>query len=101
MPLQALRAELTRILKASRLWDGRVNVLQVTDVREHTVMVRALVSASNAGAAWDLRCEVREGLLTFLQREHPDSLPRLRLLRAGEAEEPALAEDPPTAPRPA
>lgn len=101
MPLQALRAELTRILKASCLWDGRVNVLQVTDVREHTVMVRALVSASNAGAAWDLRCEVREGLLTFLQREHPDSLPRLRLLRAGEAEEPALAEDPPTAPRPA
>src|SRR5690606_33302555 len=79
LPMESLRAELTRVLEASRLWDRRVNVLQVTDVREHTVMVRALMSASNAGFAWDLRCEVREGLLRFLQREHPRSLPRLRL----------------------
>jgi small-conductance mechanosensitive channel len=82
MPLDALRAELTRILEASKLWDRRVNVLQVTDAREHAVQVRALVSAADAGSAWDLRCEVREGLLRFLQQHHPDSLPRLRLARA-------------------
>src|SRR5690606_36205895 len=91
LPMESLRAELTRVLEASRLWDRRVNVLQVTDVREHTVMVRALMSASNAGFAWDLRCEVREGLLRFLQREHPRSLPRLRLAQPGGAATPADA----------
>src|SRR5690606_14380588 len=55
MPLERMRAELTRLLQASKLWDGRVNVLQVTDAREHTVQVRALMSASNASFAWDLR----------------------------------------------
>jgi small-conductance mechanosensitive channel len=85
MPLEALRAELTRVLESSKLWDRRVNVLQVTDVREHTVMVRALMSAANSGHAWDLRCEVREGLLRFLQREHPGSLPRLRVVHPGPA----------------
>jgi small-conductance mechanosensitive channel len=85
-PIERLREELTRILNASKYWDRRVNVLQVTDAREHTVQVRALASAGNAGAAWDLRCEVREGLLKFLQEEHPESLPRLRLVR-GEAQQ--------------
>jgi hypothetical protein len=81
-PLQALRQKLSAMLKISKFWDGKVNVLQVTDVREHTVQVRALVSAHDANAAWELRCEVREGLLRFLQQEHPASLPRLRLARA-------------------
>jgi small-conductance mechanosensitive channel len=80
-PLDGLRDRLTRILEASKYWNGKVNVLQVTDAREHAVQVRALVSAGDAGAAWDLRCEVREGLLRFLQQEHPESLPRLRLAR--------------------
>jgi small-conductance mechanosensitive channel len=82
-PMDALRAELTRILNSSKFWDRKVNVLQVTGAREHAVQVRALVSAANAGAAWDLQCEIREGLLRYLQQEHPESLPRLRLMRAG------------------
>jgi small-conductance mechanosensitive channel len=78
VPVDALRAELTRILHQSPYWDRRVNVLQVTDSREHTLEVRALASAADAAVAWDLRCEVRERLLTFVQREYPDSLPRIR-----------------------
>jgi small-conductance mechanosensitive channel len=78
VPLDALRAELTRILEGSRHWDGKVNVLQVTDSKQHTLEVRALASAADASAAWDLRCEVREKLVQFLQRNFPESLPRLR-----------------------
>jgi hypothetical protein len=37
-----------------------------------------LCSASDAGKAWDLRCDVREKLVTFLQEHHPYALPRLR-----------------------
>ena len=42
------------------------------------VQLRALVSARNPGQAWDLRCEVREKLIGFLQAEFPDALPRQR-----------------------
>jgi small-conductance mechanosensitive channel len=77
-PFEALRAELTRILQASRHWDGKVNVLQVTDAKEHTLEIRALASAANAALAWDLRCEIREKLVAFVQQKYPESLPRLR-----------------------
>lgn len=84
VPVDALREELTRIVHASPLWDRRVNALQVTDTREHTVEVRALVSAADASQAWDLRCEVREQLVAFVQRRYPRSLPRLRTSFAGD-----------------
>jgi small-conductance mechanosensitive channel len=78
VPVAAVRAELERIAKAADEWDGRVCVLQVTDTGEHTVELRALVSASDASAAWTLRCHVREKLIEYLQREHPGCLPRAR-----------------------
>jgi small-conductance mechanosensitive channel len=78
VPVDSLRGELTRILKASRFWDGKVNVLQVTDAKEQTVELRALASAADASLSWDLRCEIREQLVAFLQRNYPESLPRLR-----------------------
>lgn len=78
VPVAALRAELTRILEASPHWDRKVNVLQVTDLKERTVELRALASAKDAGTAWDLRCEVREKLVAFVQANYPESLPRLR-----------------------
>jgi small-conductance mechanosensitive channel len=78
LPIDAVREELTRILEASSFWDRRVNALQVTDAKEHTVELRALASAADASLAWDLRCEIREQLLAFIQERFPDSLPRLR-----------------------
>lgn len=79
VPLDALRAELTRILSASPFWDGKVNALQVTEAGERTLEVRALASAADASLAWDLRCEVREKLVVFLQKNFPDALPHLRV----------------------
>jgi small-conductance mechanosensitive channel len=78
VPLDALRAELTRLLEASQYWDGKVNALQVTDAKEHTLEIRALASAADASLAWDLRCEIREKLVAFIQQNYPESLPRLR-----------------------
>ena len=79
IPFGALRAELTRLLEASPLWDRRVNVLQVTDAREQTVEIRALMSATGSGEAWDLRVYVREKLIEYIQREYPQCLPRTRV----------------------
>lgn len=77
-PMEPLRAELQRICETDPRWDGRVCVAQVVDTDPKAMKVRCLVSAANSGDAFDLRCAVRERLLDFLQREHPQSLPRLR-----------------------
>jgi small-conductance mechanosensitive channel len=79
VPVEAVRHELKRILDGTDLWDGRVWSLLVTDSTERTMEMRALVSAADSSKAWDLRCLVREKLIDFLQREYPDSLPKVRL----------------------
>ena len=78
VPVERVRHQLDEILQASKLWDGKVAGLQVTDTPGSMIQLRALVSARNPGQAWDLRCEVREKLIGFLQAEFPDALPRQR-----------------------
>ncbi len=80
LPVGALRDELSRILRESSKWDGNVNVLQVTDARENTLEIRALMSAANSPEAWDLRVYVREKLIEYIQREYPHCLPKTRLV---------------------
>jgi small-conductance mechanosensitive channel len=87
-PLEPLRVELTRLLENDPLWDQRVKVLQVTNTSEKTMEVRALMSATSSGNAFDLRCNVREGLITFLQKSYPDSFPLVRLAELGKNEPP-------------
>jgi hypothetical protein len=78
VPIEPLRAELHRILQDSGRWDGKAWGLSVTNATEHTVELRALMSAADSGKAWDLRCLVREKLIDFLQRTYPECLPRTR-----------------------
>ena len=68
VPFDAMRAELDRLLAGSEQWDGRRGVLQVTDAVGGVVRVRIVVSAPNAGALFDLRCAVREGMVDWVQR---------------------------------
>jgi small-conductance mechanosensitive channel len=78
VPVARVREELTNIVSRSKLWDGQVVNLQVTDAKNDTIELRALMSAADASATSDLRCEVREALIAFLQREYPDALPKRR-----------------------
>ncbi len=77
-PIEAMRRKLAEIAAGSRLWDGNVVNLQVSDARETVIEVRMLVSARNAPQTWDLRCEVREKMIAYLRTEHPGALPRQR-----------------------
>jgi small-conductance mechanosensitive channel len=79
VPVQEVRAEVQRILESSALWDQREWVVQLTEMSGSGVELRILMSAADAPSAWDLRCEVRERLLTFLRERYPDALPRLRV----------------------
>lgn len=78
VPVAAVRAKVLEIAQASMLWDGEVINLQVTDFRDAAVELRVLASAQSGSAAWDLRCELREKILYFLQEEYPTSFPRRR-----------------------
>ncbi|MFN7095877.1 MAG: mechanosensitive ion channel family protein, partial [Burkholderiales bacterium] len=66
VPISELKQELTAILHKNPLWDGQAMALQVTDAKPNVVELRAIVSASNAGNLWNLRCEVREKLINFI-----------------------------------
>ena len=79
VPIGELRKEFTRILQESDLWDGKVNVMQVTNATEKTVEIRALMSTADSPTGWDLRVLVREKLISFLQEKYPQSLPRMRV----------------------
>jgi small-conductance mechanosensitive channel len=78
VPIESIREQLQNILKNSELWDGKVCVLQVTNTSERTVELRALMSAADASTAWSLRCQVREKLIDFIQKNYPQALPKLR-----------------------
>lgn len=79
IPLEPLRTEFNTLLAASELWDRRVGLIQVTNLSERTVELRALVSAENSSKAFDLRCYIRERLITFVQQNYPQSLPKERM----------------------
>lgn len=78
LPLDAIRKEAERLCQLAPEWDQRVCVTQVVDASERAMQVRVLVSAGDAGKAWELRCKLREGLIDYIQREYPESLPRQR-----------------------
>lgn len=79
VPVEAMRVELMRIVQDSELWDERSANLQVTEATGGVVRVRAVVSAETSGKLWDLRCYVREELISWIQREAVYALPRTRL----------------------
>jgi len=79
VPVDEVRRALYEIVRSAPQWDGRVCNLQVTGASAQSIELRALVSAADAGQAWDIRVLVREQLLAWLQHEHPEALPRARV----------------------
>jgi small-conductance mechanosensitive channel len=77
--VEQVRVKLRQLLETegAPLWDGGMAILQVTDASDRTIRLRALVSANGPERLWDLRCVVRERLVSFLA-QHPDWLPRTR-----------------------
>lgn len=93
-PVEALRTELRRVCESTDLWDERVCVLQVTEAVGGNIRLRALVSAHDAAALWDLRCLVRERLVTYVWEHEQDAIPRVRAELDGAGRGPSVLPQP-------
>ncbi len=78
-PVDKIREAFNSIVDSSKLWDKKEKSLVVIDAIERTIKLRALVSAANSGASFDLQCEVREKLIQFIQDSYPWALPQTRV----------------------
>jgi small-conductance mechanosensitive channel len=78
-PVAAIRDKARAIVEAHANWNRENFTVAVTDARERVIELRITASAADSGAAWTLRCDLREQLIDFLQREHPQALPRTRV----------------------
>lgn len=77
-PIDRIRVKANEIVAKSEQWSGKVVNVQVTNASAQAIEVRVLLSADNAANTSNLCAEVREKLIGFLQREHPEALPRQR-----------------------
>lgn len=91
--VDAFRSELDRILKeeAAGLWDQRIHDIVVTETSNRTLLLRVIVSSTDARSGWNLRALIRDRLAQFLY-QHPDWLPRLDINAPRKT--PAPAPDP-------
>ncbi|TQJ21359.1 small-conductance mechanosensitive channel [Micromonospora sp. A202] len=76
--LDDLRREARRLVESSPLWDRSQWVLQMVDSTPQTAVIQVQASAADGASAWDLRCDLREGLVAYLRDHHPQWLPRTR-----------------------
>ncbi|MCG5461872.1 mechanosensitive ion channel family protein [Micromonospora sp. MED01] len=76
--LDDLRQEARRLVESSPLWDRDQWVLQMVDSTAQTAVIQVQASAADGASAWDLRCDLREGMVRYLRDRRPQWLPRTR-----------------------
>jgi hypothetical protein len=79
LPVNELRDEFDRYIETHPAWDRRKKTLVVSDAKETSIQIRALVSAADPDKLWSLRCDVREALISFVQEKHPEHLVKTRI----------------------
>jgi len=78
VPVEALREQLNIIVKDAPQWDKKVCGLQVTNLSEHTMEIRCLVSTPDSSSSFDLRCLIREKMTAWIQQNYPSAFPTTR-----------------------
>lgn len=79
LPIDPLREKLKTIVEGNPNWDGRVQNIQVTGSKEWYKEIRILVSSSDSSKNWDLRVEIREKMIDFINEKFPGSFAKLNI----------------------
>lgn len=77
LPVKPLRQELHHIVKDNPNWDGRVQNIQVTESKQWYKELRVLVSSADSSSNWDLRVDVREKLIDYINKHYPGSFAKI------------------------
>jgi len=93
VPMDRLREAVEAAVRAAPQWDGNMLRVQLNDIREKSMEIRCLAGVHNARDATDLRAEVREAVITWLQREYPNALPRNGIELDGSPSPPSPASE--------
>jgi small-conductance mechanosensitive channel len=80
LPVEEVRDKFQTLLATSAFWNKKTGAFQVTDIKESSMELRALISAENSTALWELRCEIREKLMKFIVENYPHCLTKTRSL---------------------
>jgi small-conductance mechanosensitive channel len=83
LPVEKVREELHKLILTSPLWDTRKWGLLITAASDHSIEIRATMSARNSDDAYELECLVREHLIEFIRKNFPECLPRYRVSLEG------------------
>ena len=67
------------------MWDKRFWNLQVSDATDKTMQLRILATSADSSKSWDLRCDIREKFIAYVQKMHPQRLPLIRMQMDGPA----------------
>jgi small-conductance mechanosensitive channel len=78
VPIEAIRAEAKRLVESNPNWDKKFWNVQVTEATDRALQIRVLMTTADSGKGWNMRCDVREGLISFIQKNYPGSLPKVR-----------------------
>jgi small-conductance mechanosensitive channel len=80
LPVDQIRKKFIEFVSLSPLWNEKVAELEVTDIKEHSIEIRCLLSANNASNLWKLRCQIRESLIRYIVDNHYDALTKSRTI---------------------
>lgn len=78
-PVESIRNALPDMLKGNTNWNEQVVNVQVTNTTEHFKEIRILLSSSDSSKNWNLRTEIREKLIDFINTNYPGSFAKIRV----------------------
>jgi len=78
LPVDWLRKTFLEFVHSNPLWDNRTASMVVTDLKQSVMEIRCLVSGSNSGNVFNLRCEIREQMIKAISEKYPHCLPLTR-----------------------
>jgi small-conductance mechanosensitive channel len=77
-PVDIVRKKATELVEQSKRGKAAVTGVQVTSVTAQGIQVQILVRSDTTSITNDVCSDLREQLIAFLNREHPEALPRAR-----------------------
>jgi len=83
-PIEEIREKFMNWTEESPLWDGRVRNFMLTGTNDKTIELRGIMSARNSGDAFDMQCDLREKIITYVRENYPSALPKTRVSSASE-----------------